>query len=67
MPSTEEKRYVVRWTIDIWADTPEQAARTARLIQLDAESEATIFEVLDVEGNILTEVDLLQTERKDLQ
>jgi hypothetical protein len=40
--------YLVRWEIDVYADTPEQAAQEALAIQRDAESTATVFEVLDV-------------------
>jgi hypothetical protein len=38
-------KYVVRWEIDIEADTAEDAARKALAIQRDPESIATIFEV----------------------
>ena len=35
--------YLVVWEIDIDADSPEEAAREARAIQLDKESKATVF------------------------
>lgn len=37
--------YHVSWTIDLEADTPEQAARQALEIQRDPSSIATVFEV----------------------
>jgi hypothetical protein len=37
--------YRVKWTIDIEADFPEEAARLARNIQLNPHSTATIFDV----------------------
>ncbi len=38
-------QYLVKWEIDIEADTPEDAARQALEIQRDPESKATCFEV----------------------
>lgn len=40
------KKYLVVWTIDIEADTAQEAAKKARDIQLDPESWATAFEVM---------------------
>ena len=37
--------YHVTWEIDIEADSPREAARCARELQLDQDSTATIFEV----------------------
>lgn len=39
------KEYTVTWNIDIVADSPEEAAKIARVIQLDPESTAEYFEV----------------------
>ncbi len=39
------RTYKVMWEIDISADSPEEAARRAREIQLDPESWATVFVV----------------------
>lgn len=39
--------YVVSWHIDVEADSPEEAAREALRIQRDADSIATVFEVVD--------------------
>jgi hypothetical protein len=38
-----ENHYVVVWSIDIWAETAEEAAREALKIQKDQESTATMF------------------------
>ena len=42
--------YTVTWTIEIEAETPEQAARQARRIQLDPSNRSDHFEVTDEEG-----------------
>lgn len=42
---SEHKPYIVTWTIEIEATSPEVAAAIAREIQLDPESIATVFEV----------------------
>jgi len=39
------KNYLVVWTIDIDADSPEEAAQVARDIQLDPKSTAMVFGV----------------------
>jgi hypothetical protein len=39
--------YKVTWEIEIDAETPEEAAKTAAKIQRDPESIATIFKVED--------------------
>ena len=39
--------YLVRWEIDLWADSPEEAARQARKVQLDKGSTATCFNIVD--------------------
>jgi len=53
--------YTVIWTIDIEADDVEDAARQARAIQLDPESIATVFTVLNYNGADVT-VDLADCE-----
>ena len=50
------KSYRVTWNIDIEADTPEDAARQAREIQLDPTSMATVFDVASHDGT--TRIDL---------
>ena len=39
--------YLVRWEIDLLADSPEEAARQAREVQLDTGSTATCFDIVD--------------------
>lgn len=50
-------KYRVIWEIDIEAETPQEAAEMARVIQLDDTSLATRFSVKDQQGNT-TEVDV---------
>ncbi len=45
------KTYLVQWSIDIEAETPREAAEKAREIQLDPESIATVFRVMDFESD----------------
>ncbi len=42
--------YRVTWTIDIDSESPEEAVRLAREIQLDKDSLATHFEVTGDDG-----------------
>lgn len=56
--------YRVTWEIDIYADTPEEAARRALEIQLDSISTATVFDVLDEEGET-TRVDLYELDQEE--
>ncbi len=42
--------YCISWTIDLEAETPEEAAEKALKIQRDPESIATVFEVTDDTG-----------------
>jgi len=51
------KRYRVTWKIDIYAGSPKEAAQEARNIQLNEESTATVFNVVDDDGE-KTEIDL---------
>lgn len=39
------RRFVVIWEIDIWAKSPEAAARAALEIQRDPSSTSTVFDV----------------------
>lgn len=54
------KTYMVAWDIDIDADSPEEAARKAREIQLDPHSLATVFTVIDEAG--VVRIDLMELE-----
>lgn len=53
------KHYKVEWVIDIYAATPEEAAREALAIQRDPNSLATVFEVTDDIGVSIT-IDLAE-------
>jgi hypothetical protein len=52
------KTYLVRWEIDIDANSPKQAAQKALAIQRDPESTATFFEIVQPERK--TSVDLAE-------
>lgn len=54
------KHYLVSWSIDIDADSPEEAAQKAQDIQKDPESIATYFDVLDVHSGETKQIDLLK-------
>jgi len=52
-------QYKVVWTIDIEANSPQEAAKEALLIQRDKGSEATAFEVCNPNtGKLIESVDL---------
>jgi hypothetical protein len=51
--------YLVTWQIEIDANTPEQAAKKARAIQVDPDNQADHFEVTNEEG-VTVEVSALQ-------
>jgi hypothetical protein len=53
-----QNHYRVVWEIDIWADTPREAACEALNIQRNGESIATVFDVTDTATGILTREDL---------
>ena len=61
------KCYLATWEMHIYADTPEDAARQARYYQTRPGTTATVFEIIDDEGNTTT-VDLteLDEEREPL-
>ncbi len=50
-------RYLVEWSIDIWAASPLEAAREALKIQRDPDSIATVFNIIDEDGESV-DVDL---------
>ena len=52
------KNYVVTWTIDIEADSAEDAAKAALEIHRDPTSIATCFEVKDTETGFVDFIDL---------
>lgn len=57
MKLEDQKEYRVTWYIDIYAASPEDAARRALEIQRDPESIATIFDVA-LDGEPAETVDL---------
>lgn len=55
--------YLVTWEIDVLdADSPEDAARKARATQLDPESIATVFRVVEHDSATAHHVDLTEGE-----
>ena len=54
------KTYLVKWTIDIDAETMNEAVRKARTIQQDSKSIATVFEVFDSEIGLSCFIDALE-------
>ena len=43
--------YLAKWGINIWADSPEEAAKKAQEVQLDKGSTATCFNIVDTLEN----------------
>lgn len=56
--------YHVTWTIDVDADTAEDAARHAREIQLRPDSSATVFRVTQFGSRISDVLDLDEIDGK---
>lgn len=50
--------YCVTWAIDVEADTPEEAAAQALMIQRDMDSTALHFTVLEHHGCEVHQIDL---------
>ena len=46
----DQPQWLVRWEIDAWADTPEDAAREALAAIQRTDTIATVFEVIDEHG-----------------
>ena len=55
---TEEIHYIVTWDIDIFTDTPLNAAKNALKIHRNKDSIATVFSVLDVKKGETYTIDL---------
>jgi hypothetical protein len=54
--------YTVSWVVNVDADSPEEAAKICRKMQLDKNSIATVFNIVGNNGNVTT-VDLgIETE-----
>lgn len=56
--SLRRNGYLVLWSVDINADSPEEAAREALEIQRDSDSTATLFEVIETYTGKKTVIDL---------
>lgn len=48
------KEYKVIWEIEVIASSPEHAANLAKEIQLDKENLASVFLIIDSDGNKTT-------------
>lgn len=53
------REYHVEWTIQVDADSAEDAARKALAIQRDPDSIATVFKVYDTDNGESVDIDLL--------
>ena len=63
----EEKHYLVRWEIDIWANSPYEAALQAQEIQHDTKGDslATIYDIIDPETEkVIAQIDTLEPEEE---
>ena len=61
MKATEKqmaKLYHVVWEIDIYAQSPREAAKEAQAIQQDKDSTATVFDVTEEDGHKTVRIDL---------
>ncbi len=52
--------YLIKWEVDIEADSPQEAAKIAREMQLDPDSEAVVFDVTHPTTKEVTTVDLME-------
>lgn len=52
------KQYRVTWTIDVWAESANEAARQARDAQMRYDTWATVFDVQDTETGEQVQIDL---------
>lgn len=57
------KTYHIMWEMDIEADSPRLAAARAREVQLDQTSIATVFDVIERDGEDIQRIDLLDDEQ----
>ena len=49
--------YTINWTIEVDANSPEEAANQALEIMRDPDSTATVFEVIEIGGNTVKMID----------
>ena len=52
------KLYHVVWEIDIYARSPREVAKEAQAIQQDEDSTATVFDVMEEDGDKTVRIDL---------
>jgi len=64
-PDFTKPHYVVTWSIDVWADTPREAAEEARAILTDDTLVETIFEVEPYVERFVIDLDEDATVRVD--
>lgn len=64
---SEDKHYVVRWEIDIWAKNEKDAAHQAFEIQRDPNSIATVFDVVDAATGYGKSIDILYHTSRPIQ
>jgi len=67
MAKKQEKQFRVKWEIDVWAMTPQEAAEKARATQLDPASTASFFCVEHRTAKMTSSViiDLLENEESE--
>jgi hypothetical protein len=53
-----DKLYHVVWEIDIYAQSPREAAKEAQAIQQDTDSTATVFDVTEEDRHKTVRIDL---------
>jgi hypothetical protein len=56
--------YHISWEIDLDADSPREAAERALAYQRDANSTATVFDVIDSETLAVERIDLLEDDHE---
>ena len=54
------KLYHVVWEIDVYAESPREAAKEAQAIQLDEDSTATVFDVAEEDSDKTVRIDLAE-------
>ena len=52
------KLYHVVWEIDVYAESPREAAKEAQTIQQDKEAMATVFDVTEEDSDKTVRIDL---------
>ena len=54
------KLYHVVWEIDVYAESPREAAKEAQAIQQDEDSIATVFDVTEEDSDKTVRIDLAE-------